>query len=312
MRVLVTGATGFVGNLLARRFVAEGHEVIGVTSGHWKPRVPPPGVEPGHLHNVLYGGQFDALVHAAGPSNVRTCHEQPVVVGRALQDWSALLERAWVNRAQVILLSSHSVYGMQERQPISEDVVLAPRSIYGAMKAAQETLGFAFHHAKGLGVTALRCVTLVGGAERPDALVRRLTEAAIAGNITLDGGGTQARGVCDVEDAVDAVVRCLGREDLAGEAYNIGSGVSVRIIDLAGLIADEVALVTRHRPEITVVVPRSHEEGNLDVNMGKAWIAGLLPVGDVPLSKHAVFGQPRSWEDAVRRTVKWCVENQKG
>ena len=296
MRILVTGASGFVGNLLSRRFGAERHEVIGLAAGGWKPRVPPPGVEPGFLHNVLYGGQFDALVHAAGPSNVRTCHEQPVVVGEALNDWSKLLERAWVNRAQVILLSSHSVYGSQETQPIPETAKLSPRSIYGAMKAAQEALAMAFFHAKALPVTILRCGTLCGGAERPDALVRRLVDSALAGEIRLEGSGEQTRDICDVYDAVEAIARCLGRDDTAGEVYNVGSGTAVTIGALANLIADEVGKATGKRPQVVLTPARSHEEGNVGLDVSKARAAKVL------------LRPPLPWEDAVKRTIAWCLE----
>lgn len=298
VRVLVTGATGFVGNLIARRLVVAGHEVVGLTSGSWKPRVPPPGVEPAHLHNVLYGGQFDALVHAAGPSNVRTCHEQPAVVGVALQDWSRLLERSWVNRAQVVLLSSHAVYGTQKDQPISEGVALAPRSVYGAMKAAQEHLALAFYHAKGLPVTILRCGTLCGGAERPDALVRRLADAAIAGEIRIEGTGEQTRDICDVFDAVEAIARCFGRDDVAGEVYNIGSGEAPTIGALASLVADEVAERAGKRPNTVLVPQRAHEEGDVALDVAKARKAKVLLCPALP------------WRDAVKRTVKWCLSSK--
>lgn len=308
MKVVVTGPTGFVGNLVARRLAADGFVVQGAAHAGWKPRVPPEGVEPVHLHDVIHHGEFDALVHAAGPSNVRMCHEQPVVAGHAVQEWSALLERAWTNRARVILLSSHSVYGKQEKQPIPETATLAPRSIYGAMKAAQETLALAFFHAKGLRVTVLRCATLIGGAERPDALVRKLAEAGIRGNIQIDGTGQQTRGLCDVEDAVDVVVRCLRRDNTVGEVYNISGGVDISIADLAERVAVELVGLGRHRPELTFVLPRSHEEGPLVLSLTKAREALLLPefVGLPPLL------EPRPWQPAVRRTVKACLEREEG
>lgn len=306
MKVVVTGPTGFVGNLVARRLVAEGYQVLGAAHAGWKPRVPPEGVEPVRLHDVLHHGEFDALIHAAGPSNVRMCHEQPVVAGYAVQEWSALLERAWINRARVILLSSHSVYGKQETQPIPETATLAPRSIYGAMKAAQEALAMAFFHAKGLRVTVLRCTTLVGGAERPDALVRKLAEAGIRGDIQIDGTGQQTRGLCDVEDAVDVATWCLERGDVVGEAYNISGGENVSIADLAQYVAGELVGLGVLRPVVTFVTPRSHEEGSLVLSLRKAREARLLPelLGVPP------FWEPRPWRAAVRRTVKWCLEAQ--
>lgn len=306
MKIVVTGPTGFVGNLIARRLVADGHQVLGAAHASWKPRVPPEGVEPVFLYDVIHHGEFDALVHAAGPSSVRLCHEQPVVAGHGVQEWSALLERAWINRARVILLSSHSVYGKQETQPIPETATLAPRSIYGAMKAAQEALALAFYHAKGLRVTVLRCATLIGGAERPDALVRKLAEAGIRGEIQIEGNGRQTRGLCDVEDAVDVVVRCLGRDDMAGEVYNISGGEDVSIADLAKQVADELVGLGRFRPDVAHVPPRAHEEGSLVLSLTKAREALLLPefVGIPPLR------EPRPWQMAVRRTVKWCLETQ--
>ena len=303
----MTGATGFVGNLVAWRLVADGHHVIGTTRGSWKPRVPPKGVEPAFPFEMIHHGVFDALVHAAGPSNVRICHEQPVVVGDALKDWARLLERAWENRARVVLLSSHSVYGRQEVQPISETAALHPRSIYGAMKAAQEQLAMAFHHAKGLPVVVLRCATLVGGAERPDALVRRITESAMGGTITLDGDGSQTRDLLDVNYVVEAIARALVLQEVVGETYNIGSGVAVPITELAFFVTQEAVIKTGWRAAIVQGPPRAHEEGPLALAIDKAIAAKLLPdfVGR-PLD---LDWNPEAWRHAVSRTVAWCLEN---
>ena len=154
----------------------------------------------------------------------------------------------------------------------------------------------AFHHAKGLPVVVLRCATLVGGAERPDALVRRIVESAMAGKIVLDGDGSQTRDLCDVSDAVEVVVRALTAQ--AGETYNISGGVTVPIAMLAEFVAREVAAKTGTRVEITKGPARPHEEGPLALDLSKAMAAKLLPPSMVP------------WPVAVRHTITWCSEQR--
>ncbi len=267
MRILVTGAAGFIGSRLCARLLDEGASVAGVDCfSDYYPRwikerniAPLLGRKRFALHrtdlNDLPLGRIlrnvEAVFHLAAQAGVRASWGRSFsgYVRHNIQATQTLLEAAKDKPLRkLVFASSSSVYGMTRDLPMTEESAVRPLSPYGVTKLAAE--GLCVLYAKNFGVPAvpLRFFTVYGPGQRPDMAFHKFFLAVRNGRpITVFGSGRQTRDFTYVDDIVAACVAALDR-GRAGEVYNVGGGhreTLSRLFPLIGRITGRPVRVER-------------------------------------------------------------------
>ncbi len=271
MKVLVTGAAGFIGMHLALRLKRDGAEVVGVDS--FSPyydvalkrarakELAAVGVRCETLDladldatlALVRDGGFTHVAHLAAQPGVRYSLVDPAAYWRNNIDaFGAILEGCRHGRVgHLVYASSSSVYGANHTLPFSEDQnVDHPVSLYAATKKADELMAHSYSHLYALPTTGLRFFTVYGPWGRPDMAPMLFTRAILAGEpIKVFNHGDMQRDFTYVDDIVEGVVRVLSRVPQAMPptgapcaVYNIGNN---RAVGLEAFIAELESLLGR-------------------------------------------------------------------
>jgi UDP-glucose 4-epimerase len=286
VRVVVTGAAGFIGSHLCDRLVADGHRVTGLDD-----------LSTGKLANLasarknkLFGfsnvditrpelvdvfgkEQPDVVLHLAAQMDVRKSVADPLHDTRTNVLGTVNVLDACVRNGvpRVVFASSGgTVYGEPPKLPASERMALHPSSPYGSAKAAGETYVAAYQRLHGLAGCSLRLGNVYGPRQDPhgEAGVVSIFAGALAkGQATkVFGDGTSSRDYVYVDDVVDAFVRCLGGKG-DGRRLNIGSGAGTTVRQLHTLVARAVG--SADAPDFAPARPGELQAITLDVGQAR-------------------------------------------
>jgi nucleoside-diphosphate-sugar epimerase len=255
MKVLVTGAAGFIGSHLCEWLLAQGDDVHGVDAmtDYYDPWRKEQNIRPlldwdrfdftqadlldAPLDTFLEG--IDVVYHLAGQPGVRPSwgEEFAIYVERNVLATQRLLEA--VRQAPIwklVYASSSSVYGNAETLPTGEHLRPQPVSPYGVTKLAAEHLCELYRENFGVPTVSLRFFTVYGPRQRPDMAFKRLVEAAVSGkSFLLYGDGEQTRDFTYVDDIVHAL-RLAALSPWYGVA-NLGGGSRVSMNEVIALVS---------------------------------------------------------------------------
>ena len=284
MRVLVTGAAGFIGSHTCDRLLGQGHDVVGVDcfTDHYARELKERNLIAARerstfslleidlarddLVGLLDG--IDTVVHLAAQAGVRRTGGEgfETYVARNVVATQRLLEEAAASAIKrFVHASSSSVYGDAAQEPTSEGCPLAPISLYGMTKLAAEELAGVYMRSHGVPVTTLRFFTVYGPRQRPDMAFHRFIAAALEGErIQLIGDGRQTRDFTYVGDAVDATILAATRSRV-GAVYNVGGGKPRELNEAVALIGElvERPLDFERRPALVGEAKRTSCDGSL-------------------------------------------------
>ena len=255
MKVVVTGAAGFIGSNLCRELLAGGHVVTGIDAfTDYYPRwikernVAPLRRDPGFelLEKDLDAMDFvpvltgaDAVFHVAAQAGVRSSWGRnfDIYTRNNIQVTQKLLEASRdLELKKFVYASSSSVYGLTPVLPMAETNPVQPLSPYGVSKLAAEQLCFLYFKNFGVPTVSLRFFTVYGPSQRPDMAFHKLFKAmAEDREFSVFGDGSQTRDFTFVADIVRANLAALdsGRP---GETYNIGGGHRRTLTDVIGVM----------------------------------------------------------------------------
>ncbi len=254
MRVLITGAAGFLGSHLCDRFLADGHSVIGLDNfitGH------PDNLA--HLvaeprfefikHNIstytYVPGAVDGVLHFASPASPVDYLEHPIPTLKvgALGTHNAL-GLAKAKRSRFFLASTSEVYGDPLVHPQSESYwgnvnPVGPRGVYDEAKRFAEALTMAYRRFHGLDTRIVRIFNTYGPRMRPydGRVVSNFIVQALTGQpLTIYGDGSQTRSFCFVSDEIAGIYRLFMEGD--GEPTNIGNPTEFTVRQLADVVIE--------------------------------------------------------------------------
>jgi len=276
MKVLVTGAAGFIGYSLATRLLARGDHVIGVdcVNDYYDPRLKEARLarlaqQGGDRFTILRQDfadypaltaalephSFDRIVHLGAQAGVRYSITNPHAYLTAnLAGHLNLLEVARHRAVEnMVYASSSSVYGGNTKLPFSvDDRVDQPISLYAATKKADELMSETYAHLYRVPLTGLRFFTVYGPWGRPDMMMWLFTKAILAGEpIPVFNHGDMYRDFTYVEDIINGVIACLDNpapDDGAVKAggstkphrlYNIGNHSSEHLMKVVEILEAE-------------------------------------------------------------------------
>jgi UDP-glucuronate 4-epimerase len=328
VKILVTGAAGFIGMTTSLRLLARGDEVVGLDNlndyyevslkeNRLKRLTALPGFrfvkldvgDRAGMEKLFADEKFDKVIHLAAQAGVRYSIQNPhAYVDSNLVGFINVLEGCRHNQVQhLVYASSSSVYGGNTKMPFSEhDSVDHPVSLYAATKKANELMAHTYSHLYGLPTTGLRFFTVYGPWGRPDMALFLFTKAILEGRpIDVFNHGNMKRDFTYIDDIVEGVIRVMDRNAAANPEYdpiaadpatsnvpyrvfNIGNNNPVQLLDFIGAIENALGMKAEKR---------------------------LLPLqdGDVPatyanidlLNDWAGFVPGTSVEDGVGRFVSW-------
>jgi len=258
MRVLVTGAAGFIGSSLCEALLAQGEEVRGVDSfSDYYPRE----LKEKNLTSLRSQDAFslieddltfadlegpldgvEAVFHLAAQPGVRASwgREFKVYTDANILATQRLLEACRGRELKrFVFASSSSVYGDTPDLPAGESSLLAPVSPYGVSKAAGEQLCNLYQANFGLPCVSLRYFTVYGPRQRPDMAFHRFLKAIAQGApIRLFGDGSQSRDFTYIDDIVAGTLAALAGRP--GQTYNLGGGHRLELAAVIRLMEEIV------------------------------------------------------------------------
>ena len=257
MRVLVTGAKGFVGHHLVAHLVSEGDEVVAVD-------VECDVSDISAVSAVVRSSAPDVVYHLAAISHVGDSFADPSNVLRVNTVGTAAVlaaVREHAPQARTVLISSAEVYGVvkPEELPLSELSPTRPVSPYAASKLAAEVVALQAFRGLGQDVVVARPFNHIGPGQSPTffvpAIATRLLRARAEGATTITVGNLNSRrDFTDVRDVVRAY-RLLALRATAGEIYNIATGVDLAIADVAETLRDMIDHTITFVPDPSLLRP---------------------------------------------------------
>jgi dTDP-glucose 4,6-dehydratase len=307
MRVLITGAAGFLGSHLCDRFLAEGHSVVGLDNFiTGKPE------NIAHLtgnqrfefvrHNIstytYVAGDIDGILHFASPASPIDYLEHPIATLKvgALGTHNAL-GLAKAKGARFLLASTSEVYGDPLIHPQPETYwgnvnPIGPRGVYDEAKRFAEAMTMAYHRAHNLETRIVRIFNTYGPRMRPNdgrVVSNFIVQALLGHPLTIYGGGAQTRSFCYVDDEVEGIYRLFMKGD--AEPTNIGNPCEFTVRDLANIVLE----LTGSRSPI--------ESRELPVDDPK------VRQPDLTRARKLLQWEPRvDLRDGVRRTIEYFRE----
>ncbi|UOV02213.1 NAD-dependent epimerase [Pseudoxanthomonas mexicana] len=328
MRVLVTGAAGFIGSHLSERLLARGDEVLGYDNlnAYYDPALkearlarlmPQDGfsfVRASLEDRAALEAAFDdfrpqRVVNLAAQAGVRYSLENPhAYIESNIVGFLNILEACRHRGIEhLVYASSSSVYGANRKLPFAvEDSVDHPVSLYAASKKANELMAHTYSHLFGLPTTGLRFFTVYGPWGRPDMALFLFTKKILAGEpIDVFNHGHHTRDFTYVDDIVEGVIRTLDRVPGPDPAYD-----PLAPTPASSLAPYRVYNIGNHQP---VQLLRYIEV--LEDCLGRKAEKCLLPMqpGDVPdteadveaLRRDTGYSPATPIETGVRRFVEW-------
>ncbi|MCX5763164.1 MAG: SDR family oxidoreductase [Gemmatimonadetes bacterium] len=304
MRVLITGAAGFLGSHLTDRFLAEGHSVVGLDN-----------FITGHADNIahLFGherfefmrhdisnytyvaGHLDGVLHFASPASPVDYLEWPIQTLKvgSLGTHNAV-GIATHKKARFFLASTSEVYGDPLVHPQPESYwgnvnPVGPRGVYDEAKRFAEAMTMAYHTYHGVDTRIVRIFNTYGPRMRPrdGRVVSNFIVQALNGEpITLYGDGSQTRSFCYVDDEIDGIYKLFMHGD--STPTNIGNPVEYTVKQLAEIVVELTGTKSEivHQP-LPVDDPKVRQP---DISKARATL-GWEPQVDV--------------HEGVRRTIEY-------
>jgi UDP-glucuronate 4-epimerase len=331
MRVLVTGAAGFIGFHLTQALVARGDRVVGVDNlnAYYDPQLKAArlrmlegksGFEFVRLDlrdrdavaRLFAGQRFDRVAHLAAQAGVRHSLTHPHdYIDSNLVAFTNILEGCRHSKVEhLVYASSSSVYGLNQHVPFSvHHNVDHPVSLYAATKKANELMAHCYSHLYRLPTTGLRFFTVYGPWGRPDMSLFVFTRNILEGKpIELYNHGDMVRDFTYVDDIVEGTLRVLervaqpdpqwrrddpdpGSSSAPYRVYNIGNSSPVKLTDYVAAI--EEATGRRAQVQLMPLQPGDVERTVADVT---------------DLSRDVGFAPRTPVEEGVRRFVAWYRE----
>ena len=319
MRVLITGAAGFLGSHLAQRFIESGHEVIGVDNFITGSRANSVFLESlGSFrlieHDIstplFIDDELDGVLHFASPASPVDYLEMPIQTLKvgSLGTHNAL-GLAKAKDARFLLASTSEVYGDPLVHPQPETYwgnvnPVGPRGVYDEAKRFGEAMTMAYHTYHGLETRIVRIFNTYGPRMRPGdgRVVSNFIVQALRGDpLTIYGDGSQTRSFCYVKDEVEGIFRLFNSN--RAEPVNIGNPNEFTIAELAQVVLEETgssSVIERlplptddpkvRQPDITIARELLGWEPAVDLRSG---IRETLPYFREELERH----------DAKARTI---------
>ncbi len=315
MRILLTGAAGFIASRVAELLLEEGADVHGIDNlcSAYDPRLKDYRLNrlksrPGfsfHRADVADFSELcalwdasapvDAVIHLAARAGVRYSVENPwVYADTNLVGTLNVLELCRRNGVKkLVLASTSSLYGSGSPVPFIEDANTdKPLSPYAASKKAAEALCWTYHYLHGLDITVLRYFTVYGPAGRPDMSPFRFIQWIYEQRtLRLYGDGSQSRDFTYVDDIARGTI--LGLRPLGFEIINLGSDHPHKLLEVVRLIEREVgqdARIERHPAHAA--------------DMDTTWAS-------IEKAKHLLGWEPSvSLAEGIRMTCAWYRANR--
>jgi dTDP-glucose 4,6-dehydratase len=227
LRVLITGAAGFIGSHLCDKFINEGYEVLGMDN-----------LITGKLSNIEHlfshkdfefyhhdvskfvhvPGELDYILHFASPASQDDYLKMPIQTLKVSSlGTHNLLGLAKAKQARILVASTSEVYGDPLVHPQPEEYwgnvnPVGPRGVYDEAKRFQEAITMAYHNVHGLETRIIRIFNTYGSRMRPNdgrALPTFFSQAMQAKDITVYGDGSQTRSFCYIDDLIEGIYKLL-------------------------------------------------------------------------------------------------------
>lgn len=289
--IALVGGAGFIGQYVGRHLAEQDHRVTVLdlqSAGRLE------GVESisgdvfneDTLREVLEGK--DTVIDLVGLANIGECQRNPEQSFRLnVESVARILEAARQTEVRrFVFPSSAAVYGKVETVPIDEATVPNPANIYGWHKLMAEQSARGYRQNYGLQYVILRLFNVTGRGN--EGVINEYVQQALEDGRILGFGRDQMRDFVHADDVAQAFLSAATHGDVADKAINVGTGVGVRIEDLAEAVKEEL-------PEIEV----SFEEKS-----------GYIPyhsVADITLARNLLGFQPTPAPAVVRRFIKELV-----
>jgi len=309
LKVLVTGAGGFIGSHLVEELIGLGARVTAFVRYTSRASVGFLASLTGELQ-IVAGDltEFESVYQAMKDQSYvfhlgaligvpySFVHPREVVQVNTIGTLNVLTAAREIKPRRVILTSTSEVYGTARYVPIDEDHPLQAQSPYAASKIAADKLGEAFHHSYDLPVSIVRPFNTFGPRQSLRAVIPTIIAQALrSGTISL-GSTSPKRDFMFVKDTVRGLVRNAEVEEAIGEVINLGTGQEILIGDIAKQIASLINRDIRILTDEKRLRPGSSEVHQLCCNNTKA--------------ERLLAWKPKiSLDEGLRQTIDWLKKS---
>ena len=317
MKILVTGAAGFIGSHLVEKLLNIHHDVVGLDNfdNYYDPKVKVRNLKAALddsrfmmvkgdildndiMENLFSNHEINVVVHLAARAGVRASINDPVRCFRNNVDATTNLLEFCKKRniKKFVFASSSSVYGNAQQVPFLEDQnVDHPISPYAASKKSAELVCYTFHHLYNIDIYALRFFTVYGPRQRPDMAIHKFTKLILENEpLPVFAEGNLKRDFTFIDDIVHGLLNSI--ESVRGfEVINLGDSKTISVSQLIMLI--EQYLGKKAKKNMLPLQPGDVVETYADISKAKRFL-NYEPSVQI--------------QEGIRRFLDWYLANSGG